>query len=302
MADERRNPGDLRGRAILVTGMSGAGRTSALKALEDMGYEAVDNLPLSLFRGLVRSGDLFGQRPIAIGVDIRTRDFGVEPVLEELDRLIDVEDLQANILFLDCEDEALARRFTETRRRHPLGADRPLPDVIRLERRLLQQLRDRADILIDTTDKNTRALKEQLAERFALEDAGGLGLFILSFSYRAGLPRDADLVFDVRFLVNPHYDVTLRQLTGVDSRVAAVIAGDSDFVPFFDNLTSMLDRLLPRYEREGKSYLTIAIGCTGGRHRSVFVAERLGQWLTQEGRRYHLSHRDIDSTAGRDMI
>lgn len=302
MVDERDNPDDPRGRAILVTGMSGAGRTSALKALEDMGYEAVDNLPLSLFKGLVRSGDLFGQRPIAIGVDIRTRDFGVEPVLEELDRLIDVEGLRANILFLDCEDEALARRFTETRRRHPLGPDRPLPDVIRLERRLLQNLRDRADVLIDTTDKNTRELKGQLVERFALDDAGGLGLFVLSFSYRAGLPRDADLVFDVRFLVNPHYDVTLRQLTGVDSRVAAVIAEDSDFIPFFDNLTSMLDRLLPRYEREGKSYLTIAIGCTGGRHRSVFVAERLGQWLTQKGRRYHLSHRDIDSAAGRDMI
>jgi UPF0042 nucleotide-binding protein len=155
-----------------------------LKALEDMGYEAVDNLPLSLFRGLVRYGDLFGQRPIAIGVDIRTRDFGVEPVLEELDRLIDVEDLRVNILFLDCEDEALSRRFTETRRRHPMGADRPLPDVIRLEWRLLQHLRDRADVLIDTTDKNTRELKEQLAERFALDDAGGLGFCFFFFLSR----------------------------------------------------------------------------------------------------------------------
>jgi UPF0042 nucleotide-binding protein len=302
MADELNNASDPQGRAILVTGMSGAGRSSALKALEDLGYAAVDNLPLSLFSGLVRSGDLFGQRPIAIGVDIRTRDFGVEPVLEELDRLIDEENLQAHILFLDCEDDALAQRFTENRRRHPLGADWPLPDVIRLERRLLKNLRERADVLIDTTDKNMRELREQLSARFALDNAGGLDLFILSFSYRAGLPRDADLVFDVRFLFNPHYDVTLRPLTGRDSRVAAAIAADSDFEPFFANLTSMLDRLLPRYEREGKSYLTIAIGCPGGRHRSVYVAERLGQWLTQDCHSYHLSHRDVDSGADRDML
>ena len=152
-------------------------------------------------------------------------------------------------MFLDCEDDALARRFTETRRRHPLGADRPLPDVIRLERRLLKNLCERADVLIDTTDKNMRELREQLSARFALDNAGGLGLFILSFSYRAGLPRDADLVFDVRFLFNPHYDVTLRPLTGRDSRVAAAIVADSDFEPIFANLTSMLHRLLPRYAR-----------------------------------------------------
>ena len=148
------------GRVILVTGMSGAGRSSALKALEDLGYEAVDNLPLSLFKGLVRSGDLFGRRPIAIGVDIRTRDFGVEPVLEELDKLIDEEELQTHVLFLDCNDETLVRRYTETHRRHPLGTDRPLTDVIRLERRLLMQLRNRADLLIDTTEKKTAELKE----------------------------------------------------------------------------------------------------------------------------------------------
>ena len=290
------------GRAILVTGMSGAGRSSALKVLEDLGYEAVDNLPLSLFAGLVRSGDLFGRRPIAIGVDIRTRDFGVKPVLEELDKLIDEEELQGQVLFLDCEDETLVRRYTETRRRHPLGADRPLPDVIRLERRLLANLRDRADVLIDTTDKSTAELREQLAAQFALGDAGRLALFVLSFSYRSGIPREADLVFDVRFLVNPHYDGDLRPLTGRDGGVGTMIAADPDFEPFFADLTTMLKRLLPRYEREGKSYLTIAVGCTGGRHRSVYVAERLGQWLDAIGREFHLHHRDLESDAGRDMI
>lgn len=290
------------GRAILVTGMSGAGRSSALKVLEDLGYEAVDNLPLSLFAGLVRSGDLFGRRPIAIGVDIRTRDFGVEPILEELDKLIDEEELQGQVLFLDCEDETLVRRYTETRWRHPLGADRPLPDVIRLERRLLAKLRDRADVLIDTTDKSTAELREQLTAQFALGDAGRLALFVLSFSYRSGIPREADLVFDVRFLVNSHYDGDLRPLTGRDGGVGTMIAVDPDFEPFFSDLTKMLKRLLPRYEREGKSYLTIAVGCTGGRHRSVYVAERLGQWLDAIGREFHLHHRDLESDAGRDMI
>ena len=249
MADKIDRRSAPQGRAILVTGMSGAGRSSALKALEDLGYEAVDNLPLSLFTGLVRSGDLFGRRPIAIGVDIRTRDFGVEPVLEELDKLMDEEALQTDVLFLDCEDDVLVRRYTETRRRHPLGGDRPLTDVIQLERRLLTHLRDRADALIDTTDMNTGELKERLAAQFSLDQTGGVGLFILSFSFRSGLPRDADLVFDVRFLVNPHYDAALRPLTGRDPGVGAMIAADPDFEPFFADLAAMLKRLLPRYER-----------------------------------------------------
>ncbi len=215
--------------------------------------------------------------------------------------MIDEEALQTDVLFLDCEDDALVRRYTETRRRHPLGGDRPLTDVIHLERRLLTQLRDRADALIDTTDMNTGELKERLAAQFSLDQTGGVGLFILSFSFRSGLPRDADLVFDVRFLVNPHYDDTLRPLTGRDPGVGAMIAADPDFEPFFADLAAMLKRLLPRYEREGKSYLTVAIGCTGGRHRSVYVAERLGQWLEAISRDFHLHHRDLESDAGRDM-
>ncbi|MGE4219866.1 MAG: RNase adapter RapZ [Alphaproteobacteria bacterium] len=204
-------------------------------------------------------------------------------------------------LFLDCDDEVLMRRFTETRRRHPLAADRPLPDTIRLERRLLARLRDRADLVIDSTNKSQWELKAALSERFRLERDQGLSLFVTSFSFRQGLPREADLVFDVRFLANPHYDPVLRPLTGQDAPVDAAVAADPDFPAFFERLTGMLEVLLPRYRREGKSYLTIAIGCTGGRHRSVAVTERLARWLAAAGWDVHPHHRDIHRSAGRDM-
>ncbi len=286
-------------RIVLVTGMSGAGRSSALKVLEDMGYEAVDNLPLSLLASLLPSG---GRRPLAIGVDIRTRDFGVDPFLDELDRLRADPALDVRTLFLDCDDEVLVRRYTETRRRHPLDSDRPVPDVIRLERRLLERLRDRADLVIDTSDKTPWDLKGQLAACFALDRPLGMGVFVTSFSFRRGVPREADLVFDVRFLANPYYDPTLRPLAGDDPRVGAAIAADPDFDAFFAAMTAMLELLLPRYEREGKSYLTVAVGCTGGRHRSVFVCIRLAGWLEERGWNVRLHHRDIEGGAGQDMI
>ncbi len=291
---------DAAEQVILVTGMSGAGRSTALKVLEDIGYEAVDNLPLSLLPALVAGGRGRG-RPLAIGVDIRTRDFGVDPFLEELDRLMNDPRFAVRTLFLDCDDEVLMRRFTETRRRHPLAADRPLPDTIRLERRLLARLRDRADLVIDSTNKSQWELKAALSERFRLERDQGLSLFVTSFSFRHGLPREADLVFDVRFLTNPHYDPVLRPLTGQDAPVDAAVAADPDFPAFFERLTGMLQVLLPRYRREGKSYLTIAIGCTGGRHRSVAVTERLTRWLADAGWDVHPHHRDIHRSAGRDM-
>jgi len=294
---------------ILVTGMSGAGRSTALKILEDLGYEAVDNLPLSLLGPLTqpRPGGR-ALRPLAIGVDIRTRDFGVEPFLEELDRLITDDGCDVRTLFLDCDDAVLLQRYTETRRRHPLAEDRPVPDGIRLERRMLKRLRDRADAIIDTSQKTLWDLKEQVSERFELENRAALSIHVTSFSYRQGLPREADLVFDVRFLANPHYDDSLRPLTGEDPAVGAYVAADPDFAAFLDRVEALLDILLPRYESEGKSYLTIAVGCTGGRHRSVYVARRLVEWLENKGRRVRLHHRDagdpvVDSgrDAGRDM-
>lgn len=291
-----------RARVILVTGMSGAGKSSTLKALEDLGYEAVDNLPLSLLGSLVLPGQrtLAGSglaRPLAIGVDIRTRDFDAADFLAKLDQLGGQPDLEVGLVFLDCDDEVLGQRFAETRRRHPLAVDRPVRDGIRHERRLLGPLKERASTVIDTSDKKPSELKRTLAAQFGLPARPQLAVFVTSFSYGRGLPREADLVFDVRFLDNPHYDPALRPLNGLDPRVAERIERDPGFDAFFRGLVDLLRPLLPRYAQEGKSYLTIAVGCTGGRHRSVFVAERLATWLEGQGERVHVNHRDLDKTA-----
>lgn len=282
------------GRIILVTGMSGAGRTSTLHIFEDIGFEAVDNLPLSLLSDLVR-GTASG-KALAIGVDIRTRDFAGDAFARELASLREAADGSVTTIFLDCDDDVLIKRYTETRRRHPLADDRPLADGIELERRLLDSVRHRADLVIDTSQSSPWHLKRQLTDRFSRDGTMGLGICITSFSFRRGLPREADLVFDVRFLRNPHYQLSLRPLTGRDSRVGNYIGEDGDFATFMDNLTGMLDLLLPRFEAEGKSYLTIAIGCTGGRHRSVFVAERLNDWIQPRYPRVQLHHRDVEHT------
>jgi UPF0042 nucleotide-binding protein len=278
---------------IIVTGMSGAGKSTALKALEDLGYEAVDNLPLSLLTSLVLPST-GTKRPLAVGVDARTRDFGVEPFLEELDELICHADLAVRVVFLDCDSEVLRRRFTETRRRHPVAPDRPVTDGISAERRMLAPLQDRADEVIDTSQMSIGALRQRLDANYSLDAAPGLAIFVTSFAYRRGIPHEADLVFDVRFLRNPHYDETLRPMTGLDEPVGAFIERDPDFQRYVDNLKTLLEPLLPRYSAEGKSYLTIAVGCTGGRHRSVYVARLLGSWLSQKGERVDISHRDIN--------
>jgi UPF0042 nucleotide-binding protein len=284
-----------RQRVLLVTGMSGAGKTAALKALEDIGYEAVDNLPLSLLTSLVRSPGASTGRPLAIGVDIRTRDFGVEPFLHELDALIAHRELDVRLLFLDCDDEILRRRYTETRRRHPLALDRPVSDGIAHERRLVSPLRDRADQVIDTSSLVAADLRRVLHGKFALAASPALAVFVVSFSYRHGLPREADLVFDVRFLDNPHYVDALRPLTGRDKAVADYITRDAGWQPFFESVTNMLKPLIPRFSQEGKSYLTIGVGCTGGRHRSVFAAEAIAEWLRNQGLRVGLAHRDVQA-------
>ncbi len=293
------DPAGAHRHIILVTGLSGAGRTSSLKVLEDMGCEAVDNLPLSLLPQLL--GPAFeettaGRRTIAIGLDIRTRDFAAADFIAEIDKLAPRQDLTTTVLFLDCDDEVLVRRFTETRRRHPLAVDRSVTDGIRLERELIAPIRDRADLVIDTSHLHTRDLRRLIQANF--DDAEqGLAIFVTSFAYRRGLPRDADLVFDVRFLDNPHYNPDLQPLTGQDPRVQDFIASDPDFERFFQTLTQMLNCLLPRYSREGKSYLTIAFGCTGGRHRSVMVVEKLVAWMKDLGYRANVLHRDIGAAA-----
>jgi UPF0042 nucleotide-binding protein len=259
-----------------------------------MGYEAVDNLPLSLLPNLVVPKT--DQPPLALGVDVRTRDFAVPALVAVLDSLVEDQGLDLRIVFLDCDDDRLERRYTETRRPHPLAAERPAGDGIRLERERVRPLRDRADLVIDTSLLTPGDLKRVLHGHFHLAAEPGLGIFVTSFSFRQGLPRDADLVLDVRFLRNPHYVGGLKPLSGKDRAVGEYIAGDPDFPALFDQLCGWLKPLLPRYEREGKSYLTIAIGCTGGRHRSVYVAERLAEWLRREGRHVSVAHRDLGIT------
>lgn len=281
------------GRIVLVTGMSGAGRTTALKAMEDMGYEAVDNLPVRLLNSLVRQGPAPG-RGLAIGVDIRTRGFHVGPFIEDVRRLRAESGHPVDLLFIDCDDEVLRLRYTETRRLHPLAEDRRVTDGIAREREILTPLRLAADAVIDTSHHNVHAFNQILRQRLGTQTSGELQLFVTSFAFRDGLPRDADLVFDVRFLRNPHYEPDLRPQSGCDPAVGAFVSADEGYDAFFSALTGLLDLLLPRYDREGKRYLTIAIGCTGGQHRSVYVAEQIALWLRGRGLNVDVLHRELE--------
>jgi UPF0042 nucleotide-binding protein len=288
---------------LLITGMSGAGKTTALKAFEDLGFECIDNLPLRLFRRLVRR-DATDAAPIdhqlAIGVDVRTRDFGIHSCLAAIDDLQREEGISIKLVFLYCDDEEVRRRYTTTRHRHPLAGRLPLIEGIARERQILAPLRKRAELAIDTTGLSPGHLKRLLRGHFGLPAQQSLLVQVTSFSFRSGLPRDADLVFDVRFLANPYYEPSLKSLTGRDAEIARFIRANQEFAPFLESLTRLLHPLLPRYVAEGKSYLTIAIGCTGGRHRSVYVAEELAAWLRSQGQRVEILHRDLDRSSGRD--
>jgi UPF0042 nucleotide-binding protein len=279
---------------LLVTGMSGSGRTSALKILEDIGFEAVNNLPLALLGNLATDNLLRPEgkiRPLAIGIDIRSRDFDTEAFIAEVERLRGAGD-GVGLLFLDCDDDELARRYAETRRRHPVTADRPLIDGIKHERRVLAPVRDRATWVIDTTDFRSLDLERHLRGRFALERGPGLTVLLTSFGFANGLPHQADFVFDVRFLRNPHYVPELKPLTGIDPAVADYVAQDAGFPGYFERLTGLLDTALAGLDGRANACLSIAVGCTGGRHRSVFVAERLTAWFKEKSYPVDLQHRD----------
>ncbi|HVY99869.1 MAG TPA: RNase adapter RapZ [Dongiaceae bacterium] len=291
-----------RRRLLLVTGLAGAGRSTALKCLEDHDFEAVDNLPLDLLPHLVSGVSASSPRALAIGIDSRTRDFNAATLVARVQEMKAEPALDVRLLFLTSNEETLRRRFTETRRRHPLAPDRPIADGIAQEQRLMEPVQRAADLVIDTSDSTIGEFKALLAAQLGLTARSGLAVTVLSFSYRLGLPREADLVFDVRFLENPHYDPELRPLTGEDDRVGKVVEQDPTFAGFFAGMTGLLWPLLPGYEREGKSYLTIAIGCTGGRHRSVFVARRLAQWLEEKGRRPVLRHRDLGRSVAENAL
>ncbi|GGB33482.1 nucleotide-binding protein [Sphingomonas metalli] len=283
---------------LIITGMSGAGKSTVLKTLEDLGWEVVDNLPLTLLDRLLDTplpAGADGRRvPLAVGLGVRTRDFDPDRIVERIRHLSESTALRVGTMFLDCAGTELARRYAETRRRHPLAQDRPAQDGIARERELLRPLRDFANRLIDTTDLNAHALGLQIRSTFgAVAAAEGPVLTVTSFGFARGLPRDADLVFDMRFLRNPHWVPALKPGTGLDPDVAAYVAGDPAYEPAVSRIEELLALLLPRYRAEGKSYVSIAIGCTGGRHRSVHVADRIARFLCDAGFSPTVVHRDL---------
>ena len=274
-------------RIVLVTGLSGAGKNSILRALEDLGFETMDNPPLNTLEDLV----VCGERNLAIGVDARSRGFDAETVLRTIERLKLNPGLQPELVYAIAEDEFLLRRYTETRRRHPLAQTGQVADGIALERLLTDRLRQAADFLIDTSTLPVSSLRQMIEQRYGAESPG-IVISLMSFGYPSGLPREADIVFDARFLKNPHYEAMLRPLTGLDARVGAFIEADPDYPVYFAHIRGMVDFLLPRFVQEGKKYATIAIGCTGGQHRSVFMVERLAAHLRQSGWRVGVTHRE----------
>jgi RNase adapter protein RapZ len=278
---------------VVLTGVSGAGKSVAIKCLEDMGFFCVDNLPTTLiptFADLVARSQ---HTRVALGVDVRAGEY--------LTHLIDAiaalraRDHRVEVLFLEAGDEALVRRYRETRRRHPLAGEGQVLDGIRAERRALADLREIADRIVDTSTLNVHQLKEQLVALYGAPGARtGLAAALISFGFKHGIPIDADLVFDVRFLPNPHFVPELRPLDGRDVRVSEFIVKHEESRELLRRLQHLLDFLLPAYQREGKTYLTIAIGCTGGRHRSVWLVEELRRLLDERGFPPSVVHRDID--------
>ncbi len=283
-------------RVLLVTGMSGAGKSVTLKTLEDLGWETVDNLPLTLLERLLAVPDsedgTILDRPLAIGIDSRTRAFDARAIVDRLKRLRD-HGLDISTLYLDCSGSELTRRYSETRRRHPLAPDRPAADGIARERELMEPLRRWATQVIDTTDSSANDLRLLIRQRFAGRTASGPVVTCMSFGFARGVPRNADLVFDLRFLANPHWVDALRPLTGLDPEVGAYIEKDPSFTEAMERIDGLINFLLPRYREEGKAYVTIAFGCTGGRHRSVHVTEMLASRLRDAGFSPTVVHRDM---------
>jgi RNase adapter protein RapZ len=290
---------------LLVTGMSGAGKSTVLRTLEDLGWETVDNLPLLLLDRLLATalppGAEGDARPLALGIGAQTRGFDAERIVGRIKQLREDHGHDIGTLFLDCAEGELERRYSETRRRHPLALDRPASDGIARERELLNPLRRWANRVIDTTNMAANELQQAIRGSFAGEGLGEPVIGLVSFGFARGLPRNADLVFDMRYLRNPHWDAQLRPGTGLDPDVAAYVQADPAYAESVDAIERLLLLLLPRYRAEGKSYVTIAVGCTGGRHRSVHVAERLARRLQAAGFSPTVTHRDL-GTAPQDSL
>lgn len=279
-------------RLVLVTGPSGAGRSTAIHALEDLGYEAIDNLPLSLIPRLLDGPPR--PVPMALGLDARNRDFSVANLGELLDGLSRNPAVLPELLYLDCDPEVLLRRYSETRRRHPLTPDADPEAGIVTERELMTPLKARADVLVDTTAMSPHELKAELGRWFDVRPGQGMTVSIHSFSYKRGTPGGLDTIFDVRFLANPHWAEALRQRDGRDSAVQDYVTADPNFSPFFDRVLDLVKLLLPLHLGEGKAHFAIGFGCSGGKHRSVTLAEKLGAALATAGWQVSIRHRELE--------
>lgn len=279
-------------RVVLITGPSGAGLSTASNALEDANFEAIDNLPLDLVLPVLDHAET--QRPLALCLDMRNRDFSAQRFLDMMKGLSARPDVLVELLYLDCQPEEILRRYQSTRRRHPITQAPTLQDAIRYEIDLLRPLAARADVLIDTTEMNPHQLRAEVETWFAPEGQRHTAVQVQSFSYKRGVPRGVDFVFDCRFLRNPHWDPGLRPLDGRDAPVQTYVQQDARFEAYFEHVQALSLFVLPAARDEGKSYLSFAFGCTGGRHRSVTLAERLSSALAQEGWQVSLRHRELD--------
>ena len=277
---------------IIVTGQAGAGRTTAIKAIEDFGIETIDNLPLNLVNRILYGPPTADK--LAIGIDTRTRGFSSEALLEVVDSIEEKPNYRPTLLYLDCSAETLLRRFSETRRRHPASPDGSPALGIEQEVEMLDPLRDRADILIDTSEMSPHQLRAELSRWFGQSEGKGLSVSVQSFSYKRGTPRGVDMMIDCRFLRNPHWESALRPLTGLVPEVGAYVSDDPLFEPFFQKLEDFVSLLLPAYQAEGKAYFSIGMGCTGGQHRSVFVAEKLAKALSEKGWMVSTRHKEME--------
>jgi UPF0042 nucleotide-binding protein len=278
---------------LIITGLSGSGKTHVARALEDVGWFCVDNLPTALIPRFVESLlESEGPRRSALVVDVRGRQFlsGFPQVY----RGIKEKGLAASLVFLEASEKVLVRRFSETRRPHPLAFDEPVLEGIRAEREALGPIRRMADLILDTSEYTVHQLRDYVREHFALgREAAAPVVSVTSFGFKYGVPTEADLLFDVRFLPNPNFVPELRRLTGRDAKVVRYLRRQRDTAAFLEKLDGFLGFVLPRYVREGKSYLTIGIGCTGGRHRSVMVAESLARQIEARGFTVRVRHRDV---------
>ncbi len=289
---------DRKQRLLLVTGMLGAGKTTALKVLEDLVWETIDNFPIRLLGRLIdapKTDTL--PAPLAIGFDCRTRGFDPQAIIKQVKTISNRSDIELTTLFLDCSSNELERRYNETRRRHALANELPASTGINAERELLEPLRRWADLLVDTTDFSANELQQSIREQFVLDEGQDLVLTLSSFGFSRGMPPVADLVFDMRFLANPHWVTDLREQTGLDAPVGDYIRRDPAFAEAFERITSLVDFLLPRYRAQGKAYVHVAFGCTGGQHRSVFMAEQVATALRSSGFSPTLLHRNLGSRA-----